>query len=60
MILENPIIGVRSVKNQQPSVEFMKNTSKVGGTSTKSVTKKFLEDKFQLVHEFVNKVVMPW
>lgn len=31
-ILEIPIVGIKSVKNQQPSVEFMQTTFKVGGT----------------------------
>lgn len=41
-----PIIRVRSVKNQLPSVEFMQAASKVGWTSVIGVRKKFLKSKF--------------
>lgn len=58
-ILYIPIIRVRSIKNQPPLEEFMKDASKVGGASTAGVRKKFLKSEFQLVYEFVNKVVLP-
>lgn len=58
-ILNISIVSVRSMKIQQPSIEFMQTASKVGGTSMVGVGKKFLEGVFQVVYEFVNKVLLP-
>lgn len=58
-ILDFPIVGLRTISNQQPSTEFMMDASKVKGTSMAGVIKKFLKSEFQIVFEFVNKVVLP-
>lgn len=56
-ILDVPKAGVRFVMKQHPTVKFMVDDLKVVGTSVAGVIKKFI--KFQLVFEFVNKVVLP-
>lgn len=45
-ILDIPINGAKFVKNQQPLVEFMQNTSNMGGISIAGVRKKFLKNEF--------------
>lgn len=37
----------------------MIDTSKVGGKSTTKVTKKFLQNEYQLVFEFIIKALLP-
>lgn len=54
-----PIVGIKSVKNQQPFVEFMQTSFKMEGTSTVGVTKFFLKGELQLFFEYVNKVLLP-
>lgn len=56
-ILDVFVIGMRSVEKKKPSVEFIKDSSKVGRTFIAGVRKKFLKEEFRLVYEFVNKVV---
>lgn len=45
-ILDVPIIGVRTMSKKQPSIEFMIDASKVGGTSVVGMRKKFLKGEF--------------
>lgn len=58
-ILDIPIEGIRSVRNQQPSLEFVRSVLKVCGNSKDGVRKKFLKKKFQSLFEFINKVLFP-
>lgn len=41
-ILDTPLNGIKSVKTQQPSLEFIQSTSKVGANSKAGVKKKFI------------------
>lgn len=48
-ILDIPIIGVRTVMNQQPTIEFIIEASNIRVTSIAVVKKKFLKSEYQLV-----------
>lgn len=46
MILDVRVSGVRFEEKQQPSVKFIMDASKVGGTFVAGLRKKFLKGKF--------------
>lgn len=58
-ISEGSIYGVRTGTKQMPLIEFLANTSKINGKSVAIVNRKSFKSEFQLVFDFLNKVILP-
>ena len=58
-ILRVPTEGTRSVLNKTCSSEFASLISKTPTTKVAGIYKKIMKSEYQLVFEFVNKVVLP-
>lgn len=58
-ILDVPMEGIRSVKEKVPSLEFVQEVSKISKKSKVGVLKKYLKGEFQLLFQFLNKVLLP-
>lgn len=50
--------GIKSVTNMVPSLQFVKEVSRIGESSKAGVLKKFLKWEFQFLFELVNKVLL--
>ena len=58
-ILRVPTEGTRSVLNKNCSSEFASMISKTPTTKVAGIYKKIMKSEYQLVFEFINKVVLP-
>ena len=58
-ILRVPTEGTRSVLNNTCSSKFASMISKTPTTKVAGIYKKIMKSEYQLVFEFVNKVVLP-
>lgn len=52
--------GIISIEDKQPSLPFIQSFSKVGGNSKARVRKKFLKEEFQVLFEFINRVLLSY
>ncbi|KAG5628683.1 hypothetical protein H5410_000400 [Solanum commersonii] len=59
IILGVPVKGVRTIEGCKPSGEFTKLTTKRGEIKRTGLPKKLLKGEYQLVFEFINKVLVP-
>ncbi|KAH0742983.1 hypothetical protein KY290_030976 [Solanum tuberosum] len=59
IILGVPMKGIRSIKGCKPSSEFTKQATKRGDIKCASLPKIFLKGEYQLMFEFINKVLVP-
>ncbi|KAH0738358.1 hypothetical protein KY290_037063 [Solanum tuberosum] len=58
-VLGVPREGTRSVVGKTCNVEFVKECSKIPNTRHAGIQKKFIKGEYQLLFEFVNKVLLP-
>ncbi|KAH0632849.1 hypothetical protein KY284_035635 [Solanum tuberosum] len=58
-ILGVPREGIRSVVGKTCTMEFVKEFSKIPNTCRAGVQKKLMKGEYQLLFEFVNKVLLP-
>ncbi|KAG5624939.1 hypothetical protein H5410_010157 [Solanum commersonii] len=58
-ILEVPREGTRSVVGKTYIVEFVKECSKIPNTRRAGTQKKLMKGEYQLLFEYVNKVLLP-
>ncbi|KAG5630701.1 hypothetical protein H5410_002418 [Solanum commersonii] len=59
IILGVPVEGIRMIEGCKPSSDFTKLATKHGDVKRAGLSKKFLKGKFQLLFEFINKVLVP-
>jgi len=59
IILGVPVKGVRTIEGCKPSGEFTKLATKRGEIKRAGLPKKLIKGEYQLVFEFVNKVLVP-
>ncbi|KAH0665459.1 hypothetical protein KY290_027692 [Solanum tuberosum] len=59
IILGVPVLGVRTIEGCKPSGEFSKHSTKRGDVKRAGLPKKFLKGEYQLMFEFINKVMVP-
>ncbi|KAG5596352.1 hypothetical protein H5410_037584 [Solanum commersonii] len=66
IILGVPVKGVRTIEGCKPSSKFLKHATKQGDVKRAGLSKKFLKGEYQLMFEFINKVMLnknvtgPW
>ncbi|KAG5616008.1 hypothetical protein H5410_015832 [Solanum commersonii] len=58
-ILGVPSEGIRSIEGCKPSSEFAQWATKCGDIKRVGLPKKFLKEEYQLMFEFINKVLVP-
>ncbi|KAG5586704.1 hypothetical protein H5410_047138 [Solanum commersonii] len=51
--------GIQSIEGCKPSREFTKHATKYGDIKCAGLPKKFLKGEYQLMFEFINKVLVP-
>ncbi|KAK4737467.1 hypothetical protein R3W88_001164 [Solanum pinnatisectum] len=54
-----PLLGIRSIKDFKPSSDFLQRATKRGDIKRVGLPKKFLRVEYQLLFEFINKVLVP-
>ncbi|KAH0738544.1 hypothetical protein KY290_037249 [Solanum tuberosum] len=59
IILGVPVVGVRTIEGCKPSTDFSKLATKRGDVKRAGLPKKFLKGEYQLMFEFINKVMVP-
>ncbi|KAH0702469.1 hypothetical protein KY285_016747 [Solanum tuberosum] len=59
IILGVPVVGVRTIEGCKPSGDFSKLATKRGDVKRAGLPKKFLKGEYQLLFEFINKVMVP-
>lgn len=59
IILGVPVKGIRLIEGCKPSSEFTKQATKRGDIKRAGLPKKFLREEYQLMFEFINKVLVP-
>ncbi|KAH0698786.1 hypothetical protein KY284_013001 [Solanum tuberosum] len=59
IILGVPVVGVRTIEGCKPSSDFSKLATKRGDVKRAGLPKKFLKGEYQLMFEFINKVMVP-
>ncbi|KAG5609444.1 hypothetical protein H5410_020725 [Solanum commersonii] len=59
IILGVPLAGVRTIEGCNPTGDFSKLATKRGDVKHAGLPKKFLKGEYQLMFEFINKVVVP-
>ncbi|KAG5572937.1 hypothetical protein H5410_062703 [Solanum commersonii] len=59
IILGVPVVGVRTIEGCKPTGDFSKLAIKLGNVKRAGLPKKFLKGEYQLMFEFINKVVVP-
>ncbi|KAH0644974.1 hypothetical protein KY284_032858 [Solanum tuberosum] len=57
--LHEPEVRVRTIEGCKPSGEFSKHATKRGDVKRAGLPKKFLKGEYQLMFEFINKVMVP-
>ncbi|KAH0714884.1 hypothetical protein KY284_007789 [Solanum tuberosum] len=60
IILGVPSKGISSIEGCKPSSEFTEWATKCGDIKRAGLPKKFLRGEYQLMFEFINKVLVPW
>ncbi|KAG5586834.1 hypothetical protein H5410_047268 [Solanum commersonii] len=58
-ILGVPARGIRSIEGCKPSSEFSKQATKRGDIKRAGLPNKFLKGEYQLLFEFIKKVLVP-
>ncbi|KAH0686189.1 hypothetical protein KY289_016952 [Solanum tuberosum] len=59
IILGVPVVGVRTIEGCKPSGDFSKLATKRGDVKRAGLPKKFFKREYQLMFEFINKVMVP-
>ncbi|KAG5600433.1 hypothetical protein H5410_031803 [Solanum commersonii] len=59
IIMGVPVAGVRTIEGCKPIGDFSKLATKRGDVKRAGLSKKFLKGEYQLMFEFINKVVVP-
>ncbi|KAG5600438.1 hypothetical protein H5410_031808 [Solanum commersonii] len=59
IILGVPTEGIRTIEGCKPSNSFTKSSTKCEDVKTAGLPKKFLKGSYQLLFEFINKVLVP-
>ncbi|KAK4709947.1 hypothetical protein R3W88_004460 [Solanum pinnatisectum] len=59
IILGVPTEGIRTIEGCKPSSNFIKSATKRGNVKTAGMLKKFLKGSYQLLFEFIKKVLVP-
>ncbi|KAH0779224.1 hypothetical protein KY290_005651 [Solanum tuberosum] len=59
IILGVPVVGVRTIEGCKLTGDFSKLATKRGDVKRARLLKKFLKGEYQLMFEFINKVVVP-
>ncbi|KAH0650083.1 hypothetical protein KY284_029995 [Solanum tuberosum] len=54
-----PVEGIRTIEDCKPSSDFIKLATKCGDVKNAGLPKKFLKGEYQLLFEFINKVLVP-
>ncbi|KAG5612855.1 hypothetical protein H5410_024136 [Solanum commersonii] len=60
IILGVPVVGIRTIEGCKPTGDFSKLATKLGNAKRAGLPKKFLKGEYQLMFEFINKVMVPW
>ncbi|KAH0645402.1 hypothetical protein KY284_033286 [Solanum tuberosum] len=59
IILGVPVEIIRTIEGYKPSSDFTKLATKRGDVKNAGLSKKFLKGEYQLLFEFINKVLVP-
>lgn len=59
IILGVPSIGIRSIEGCKPFSDFVQRDTKYGDIKRVGLPTKFLKGEYQLMFEFINKVLVP-
>jgi len=59
IILGVPVEGIRTIEGCKPSSDFTKLATKRGDVKNAGLLKRFLKGEYQLLFEFINKVLVP-
>ncbi|KAH0686204.1 hypothetical protein KY289_016969 [Solanum tuberosum] len=59
IILGVPVVGIQTIEGCKPTGDFLKLATKRGDDKRAGLPKKFLKGEYQLMFEFINKVMMP-
>ncbi|KAH0742962.1 hypothetical protein KY290_030955 [Solanum tuberosum] len=59
IILGVPSLGIRSIEGCKPFSDFVQRATKRGDIKHAGLPKKFLRGEYQLLFEFINKVLVP-
>ncbi|KAH0749306.1 hypothetical protein KY290_028538 [Solanum tuberosum] len=59
IILGVHVVGIRTIEGCKPSSDFTKHATKRGDVKCAGLPKKFLKGEYQLLFEFINKVLVP-
>ncbi|KAH0761720.1 hypothetical protein KY290_017793 [Solanum tuberosum] len=54
-----PVVGIRTIEGCKPTGDFSKLATKRGDDKRAGLPKKFLKGEYQLMFEFINKVMVP-
>ncbi|KAH0639108.1 hypothetical protein KY290_036402 [Solanum tuberosum] len=59
IILSVPVEGIRSIEGCKPFGEFSQQATQCGDIKRAGLPKKFLRGEYQLMFEFINKILLP-